>query len=109
MTSGVHFCVHFTMGRFRSRQHHDGSLAAPFAGPKRFENLSAIPFWQMKVQKDQMWTVQSPVGIDSLYELYDLLAIGDDMKITVNRPVFKGFADKKNIRGVVFRQQNVSR
>ena len=31
------------------------------------------------------------------------------MKITVNRPVFKGFADQQNVRRIVFSQQNVPR
>jgi len=105
MTGGVHFIL----GRYQSSQDHDGNLAAHFAGPKRFENLSAIPFWQVKVQKDQMWTMQCPVRIDFLYEFYHLFAIGDDTKSTVDSPVFEGFADQQDVRGVVFSQQNVSR
>ncbi len=89
MPSGVRFIV----GRFRRSHDHHGSLAAPFAGPKKFENLSTIPFWQFEVQKDQVWTIESPVRIDLLDESYDLFAIGDDMKITINCPVFKGLAD----------------
>jgi hypothetical protein len=37
--------------------------------------------------------MQSLVRIDLLDELYDPFAIPDDVKITVNCPVFKGFAD----------------
>ena len=62
----------------------------------------------MEVQKDQTWTVQSPVRIDLLNELHDLFAVSYDMKITVNYSVFKGFPNEQNIRGIVFRQQNVS-
>jgi hypothetical protein len=76
MTRGGRFIAR----RLRCGQDHHGNLAAPFAGPKSLENLSAIPFGQMKVQKDQIWTMQRLVSIDLLNELYDLFAIADNMR-----------------------------